>query len=212
MYIAGRLRTASSPPRTLIEVASYLWPPTGPVGTGPFVSGVSLSPMNRASPQTWTPSFGSADPSCIHFTFGKAARKWSDLCGLAHIGGPARRLPPIGPSSVVAGPTGTRRVVQRSIPSRFDQCRVDAAKLFSPVAGVCTRLARCDSPWRKRSGSRQAQSVQSADSEESRRHNFNAKGVRFARRFGFPTASLSLLDTDGYGLLVGGLGQNRTSS
>src|SRR5580658_8247113 len=45
MYIAGRLRTASIPPRTLIEVASYLCPP------GLFAAGVSLSPMSRTSPQ-----------------------------------------------------------------------------------------------------------------------------------------------------------------
>ena len=44
MYIAGRLRTASRPPRTLIEVASYLCPAA-------FADGVSLSPMDRASPQ-----------------------------------------------------------------------------------------------------------------------------------------------------------------
>src|SRR5579864_1210259 len=37
MYIAGRLRTASIPPRTLIEVASYLWP---------LAAVLSFSPMN----------------------------------------------------------------------------------------------------------------------------------------------------------------------
>src|SRR5580700_6629196 len=39
IYIAGRRRTASRPPRTLIDFASYLWPPCGvpPV--------FSLSPM-----------------------------------------------------------------------------------------------------------------------------------------------------------------------
>src|SRR5690242_19848392 len=41
MYIAGRLRTASSPPRTLIEVASYLCP----------AAGISFSAMKYVSPQ-----------------------------------------------------------------------------------------------------------------------------------------------------------------
>src|SRR5882762_10843522 len=40
MYIAGRKRTASSPPRTLIDFASYLWPPCGVLLT------FSLSPMS----------------------------------------------------------------------------------------------------------------------------------------------------------------------
>src|SRR5882762_8395018 len=40
MYIAGRRRTASSPPRTLIDFASYLWPPCGVLLT------FSLSPMS----------------------------------------------------------------------------------------------------------------------------------------------------------------------
>src|SRR5260370_2870929 len=40
MYIAGRRRTASSPPRTLIDFASYLWPPCGVPPT------FSLSPMS----------------------------------------------------------------------------------------------------------------------------------------------------------------------
>src|SRR5271170_2675730 len=44
MYIAGRLRTASMPPRTLMEVASYLWPPV-------FPAAASFSAMGRASPQ-----------------------------------------------------------------------------------------------------------------------------------------------------------------
>src|ERR1700677_2052417 len=44
MYIAGRLRTASSPPKTLIEVASYLCPAA-------FPPAVSFSAMGRASPQ-----------------------------------------------------------------------------------------------------------------------------------------------------------------
>src|SRR6266478_9585621 len=39
MYIAGRKRTASMPPRTLIDFASYLWPPCGAPPT------FSLSPM-----------------------------------------------------------------------------------------------------------------------------------------------------------------------
>src|SRR5271154_6973606 len=51
MYIAGRLRTASIPPSTLIEVASYLCPPAGEAGPGPLAAGDSLSPMSRASPQ-----------------------------------------------------------------------------------------------------------------------------------------------------------------
>src|SRR6266849_3325655 len=39
MYIAGRRRTASRPPRTLIDFASYLWPPCGVLPT------FSLSPI-----------------------------------------------------------------------------------------------------------------------------------------------------------------------
>src|SRR4029077_1029739 len=57
MYIAGRRRTASSPPRTLIDFASYLWPPCGVPLT------FSLSPMfspgpatSRVYPQRWTDS------------------------------------------------------------------------------------------------------------------------------------------------------------
>src|ERR1700722_13050262 len=44
MYIAGRLRTASIPPKTLMEVASYLCPAA-------FPPVVSFSAMGRASPQ-----------------------------------------------------------------------------------------------------------------------------------------------------------------
>src|SRR6202167_3443384 len=45
MYIAGRLRTASMPPKTLMDVASYLCP-------APLPPADSFSAMSRASPQT----------------------------------------------------------------------------------------------------------------------------------------------------------------
>src|ERR1700735_2306511 len=44
MYMAGRLRTASMPPKTLMDVASYLCPAFPPAD--------SFSAMDRASPQT----------------------------------------------------------------------------------------------------------------------------------------------------------------
>src|SRR6266852_3453777 len=45
MYIAGRRRTASRPPRTLIDFASYLWPPCGAPPTFSLSLTFSLSPM-----------------------------------------------------------------------------------------------------------------------------------------------------------------------
>src|SRR5256885_4072236 len=57
MYIAGRKRTASRPPRTLIDFASYLWPPCGVPTT------FSFSPMfspgaatSRVHLRRWTNS------------------------------------------------------------------------------------------------------------------------------------------------------------
>src|SRR5260370_40207250 len=46
MYIAGRKRTASRPPKTLIDFASYLWPPWGAPPT------FSLSPIFSPGPAT----------------------------------------------------------------------------------------------------------------------------------------------------------------
>src|SRR6266446_2745113 len=57
MYIAGRKRTASSPPRTLMDFASYLWPPCG------VTAAFSLSPIfspgsatSRVYLRRWTDS------------------------------------------------------------------------------------------------------------------------------------------------------------
>src|SRR5712664_2760582 len=55
MYIAGRKRTASSPPRTLMDFASYLWPPCGVTAT------FSLSPM--CSPPR---AISSREPAALH--------------------------------------------------------------------------------------------------------------------------------------------------
>src|SRR5882762_9349511 len=52
IYIAGRRRTASRPPRTLIDFASYLWPPCGVPPTFSFSPAFSLSPMFSPGPAT----------------------------------------------------------------------------------------------------------------------------------------------------------------
>src|SRR5580658_2827463 len=114
MYIAGRLRTASIPPRTLIEVASYLCPP------GLFAAGVSLSPMSRTSPQML---FGRL-PKIRLTASGKACRAES-----------ARRLPcPLAPFLETLAELGLEGFF--SAPSRPHHADV-AEPSFPPLRGLC---------------------------------------------------------------------------
>jgi hypothetical protein len=73
------LRTASRPPRTLIEVASYLCPPAGEAGP-PAGFAESLSGMSRASPQT-KKTLGSENPERTNSFSGRRSRgKVLDTC------------------------------------------------------------------------------------------------------------------------------------
>src|SRR5208337_287110 len=90
MYIAGRLRTASIPPRTLIEVASYLCPADGPALPVPFGAGFSLSVMDRASPQ----KAASGPQTCAQ---DRKTSAMLESCSGRRSRGSARLTLPIGP-------------------------------------------------------------------------------------------------------------------
>ena len=109
------------PPRTLIEVASYLCP-------RPLAAGVSFSPM------------GCASPDCSWSCSGRRSADVRDTC-LAHWPRSATREP--GLEGFLAP--------SRPIPSRLAGTRGDAAKLFCAPGGACCRaLGLMFAPWRRR--------------------------------------------------------------
>src|ERR1700735_5820473 len=174
MYIAGRLRTASMPPRTLMDVASYLCPP--------FPPAVSFSAMDRASPQTAgsyeleifkrlgdTREGGRADVSTLAHIWRARLAHWPQLPKI-----PARTF---CPKRICA--CETRRVAASSRP--VPNFGGDAAKLFiflseeeSSIAGLALlALARARN-WSE-CGS------DSAVQEESRTTKFYRKMAFFTR-------------------------------
>src|SRR2546429_387622 len=77
MYIAGRRRTASRPPRTLIDFASYLWPPCGVPTTfslSPIISPGAASAHVCSRRGTDSGQFGSARPRSKLVTHGLLAQ------------------------------------------------------------------------------------------------------------------------------------------
>src|SRR6266436_1383352 len=125
MYIAGRRRTASRPPRTLIDFASYLWPPCG------VPPAFSLSPMFSPGPATsrvylrrWTDSgqFGVRVRAQNLFSVKQGRR----ACGIFHAS--PHPVIPVSP-----GESRTRRV-----PTPSHLAQRDVAKTHvSP--GPCPR-------------------------------------------------------------------------
>src|SRR5579863_7214803 len=139
MYIAGRLRTASMPPRTLMEVASYLCPE-------PCAAGRSFSAMSRASPQKVSgfvltnPGLkkisGSASASLrakISFVAqaGKAGRAELLETGLAHW----PRLRPLARRACTRQAGWDSKGLSVPHPGSNRKLRRAAAKLFTPFAG-----------------------------------------------------------------------------
>src|SRR5690348_1968516 len=123
MYMAGRLRTASSPPRTLIEVASYLCPEAG----------ISFSAMKYASPQM-------LHAAVVLVIRGKAVARIRPRLAL-----------PIGPCREKFSPDLGLEGCSGFHPVPFRIFRADAAKLHFPNQGISSnqfaaRLSRC--VWR----------------------------------------------------------------
>src|ERR1700732_1496358 len=121
MYIAGRLRTASMPPRTLMEVASYLCPAI-------LGAGASLSPMSGASPQcrqcSSDCSLGVLANARLRFRFREGGSR--GRCSTFAL--------PIGPSNFALGLEGFFFAPSRPL-------LADAAESSSPPEGIFRRLA-----------------------------------------------------------------------
>src|ERR1700733_9248440 len=190
MYIAGRLRTASRPPRTLMEVASYLWPPVGEE---------SFSAMNRASPQTkasgsraWssiqTSIFGKAVARNVLDTFPAATGAASSPCPLAPL---ARNALPSRDSKGVSGLHPVRfRNLGRTRRSRFStRSRGRSMAAAGPGGGLVLALAG--------RAATQISSEQSAVQEESLTRQFYRVGAEFTRRFSGGGWNLSSVDSIG---------------
>src|SRR5260370_482986 len=120
MYIAGRRRTASRPARTLIDFASYLWPPCG---VPPTFS--SMSPMFSPGPATsrvylrrWTDfqQFGVSVRAQNSFSVKQGRR----ICGML-------RASPYPLIPVPPGESETRRV-----PAPSHLAQRDVAKTHYP--------------------------------------------------------------------------------
>src|SRR3984885_4352196 len=193
MYIAGRLRTASIPPRTLMEVASYLWPPAGEE---------SFSAMNRASPREMglgraTPRSSTCNRSSILGkavarnvldTFPAATGAASSPCPLAPL---ARNASPSRDSKGVSGLHPVRfRVLGRTRRSRFST-RLRGRSTAAADLGGTLVLALAGR------AATQISSEQSAVQEESLAQEFYRVGAEFTRRFSGGGWNLSSVDSIG---------------
>src|SRR6516165_9620650 len=139
MYIAGRLRTASRSPNTLMLVASYCWLSRDPVGTGPpsrptldFVTRFLTSQLNLTGP-----SSSSAQPMCLPFSW-----VWT----LVRAGHP-QGLPLHDRAEIPLGGTG-RSVKPASASPHSDTCRTH--RQAGEVAPRSARPSIPDTPYPRR--------------------------------------------------------------
>src|SRR6266446_4652972 len=124
MYIAGRRRTASRPPRTLIDFASYLWPPCGVLPT------FSLSPIFSPGQQLLACTFGvgqtprnSECGSAVKNSF--SVKQGRRACGIFHAS--PHPVIPVSP-----GESRTRRVPAPSHLAQRDVAKTHVLQVSGP--------------------------------------------------------------------------------
>src|SRR5580698_8020860 len=162
MYIAGRLRTASIPPRTLMEVASYLWPPV-------FPAAASFSAMGRASPQIAC----GCNFATQHYSCGKAVARMCPTLARRNSGELPCPLVSLTRSWVrilcrgrVNAPAKLEGLRLHPVP--FRKIRGDAAELFHfPLRkGDYAAQFWLLSPWRRQAKQRQIRAEYGAAQKE----------------------------------------------
>src|ERR1700730_12541885 len=118
MYIAGRLRTASIPPRTLIEVASYLWPFGGSFSAITFASPQIRTNQNHAEQKERPTKVKCLRSEDLSYIKQNKLRENCELLGKA-VGGRPRHLPcPLAPDFALCEP-GLEGLLLHPVPLRI---------------------------------------------------------------------------------------------